>query len=149
VGEIAFSQGARVYFDSSTVIYAMEKVSPYWEILRPVWEASRRQVIQTVSSELLIVEVLPVPLRQEDPILLRDYESAVFSRDFQLVRVSAEVLHRAADLRARYGLKTPDAIHVATAIGDRCDVLITNDVGFRRVQEIPVIVLKDLVTKTE
>jgi predicted nucleic acid-binding protein len=38
-----------------------------------------------------------------------------------------EVYFEAAQLRARFGLKTPDALHLATAQHHRCDALWTND----------------------
>jgi predicted nucleic acid-binding protein len=50
----------------------------------------------------------------------------------------------AADLWARYNLRTPDALHVATAIDARCDVLLTNDAEIKRIREIVVLVLDEL-----
>jgi predicted nucleic acid-binding protein len=54
-------------------------------------------------------------------------------------------LRQAAQLRAQYNLKTPDAIHAATAMEVGCAQFITNDDGFRRVLSLPVVVLKDLL----
>ncbi len=34
---------------------------------------------------------------------------------------------QAAEIRARFGLKTPDALHLACAQHHRCDALWTND----------------------
>jgi predicted nucleic acid-binding protein len=39
----------------------------------------------------------------------------------------AAVFHQAAELRAQYGLKTPDALHLATARHHGCTALWTND----------------------
>jgi predicted nucleic acid-binding protein len=50
----------------------------------------------------------------------------------------------AADLRARYSLRTPDAIQVATAIGAGCMAFLTNDRGLRPVMELRILVLEDL-----
>ncbi len=41
--------------------------------------------------------------------------------------IDDEVLEKAASLRAETGLRTPDAILVATSMLAGCDVLITND----------------------
>jgi predicted nucleic acid-binding protein len=38
-----------------------------------------------------------------------------------------QVYLQAAQLRARFGLKTPDALHLACAQYHRCDALWTND----------------------
>lgn len=53
----------------------------------------------------------------------------------------------AAQLRANYTwLRTPDAIQVATAIVHKADLIVTNDENWRRLAQIPVIVLTDYVT---
>ena len=55
-----------------------------------------------------------------------------------------DIAHRAAEYRARYGLRTPDAIHVATAVQARAEVFLTNDRRLRRVEEIDVLLVEDL-----
>jgi predicted nucleic acid-binding protein len=50
----------------------------------------------------------------------------------------------AAELRARYNLRTPDALHIACAIDTGCDAFLTNDTGIKRVNEIRILVLDDL-----
>ena len=47
---------------------------------------------------------------------------------------------------AETGLKTPDALHAATAIRAECTLFITNDNDFRRVRDLPVVVLDDFLT---
>ena len=53
------------------------------------------------------------------------------------------VANRAAELRARWNLGTPDAIIAATAIETRCTHLVTNDPAFRRVENLKVLVVSD------
>jgi predicted nucleic acid-binding protein len=55
------------------------------------------------------------------------------------------VIERAAALRAATSLKTPDAIHAATALIEECTLLVTNDALFRRVPGLNVTVLRDLL----
>lgn len=51
----------------------------------------------------------------------------------------------AARIRAETGLATPDALHAVTALGAGCTAFITNDTDFRRVDDLPIVVLDDLV----
>ena len=64
-----------------------------------------------------------------------------------LVPATRQLWEDAARLRAETGLKTPDALHAATALRADCSLFITNDTGFRRVQGLPLIVLEDLLTE--
>jgi predicted nucleic acid-binding protein len=68
------------------------------------------------------------------------------STDLQLVAVSGVVLEQAAILRAGRGLKTPDAIHAASALVAGCTQFITNDPAFRRLAQLNVVVLNDLIS---
>jgi len=63
---------------------------------------------------------------------------------FRLLQVTSRIAESAADLRARYNLRTPDALHVAAGIDARCDAFLTNDTGIKRVTEIAVLVLDEL-----
>ena len=57
------------------------------------------------------------------------------------VEPSLAVAERAAQLRARYNLRTPDAIQAATAIVSHATGLITNDVGLAKVEDLEVLML--------
>lgn len=59
-----------------------------------------------------------------------------------MLEITAGVIEQATGLRARYGLKTPDAIHVATAIEEHADVFLTGDAALARCTEVNVEVLR-------
>jgi predicted nucleic acid-binding protein len=63
----------------------------------------------------------------------------------ELIPITVPILRTAAKLRAEQNLKTPDAIHAATAALSNCDFLISNDEGFRRLTSVSVIILNDLI----
>ncbi len=51
---------------------------------------------------------------------------------------------RAAELRARCGLRTPDALQIATVLTHRCDAFLTNDARLKQGDAVRVLVLDDL-----
>jgi predicted nucleic acid-binding protein len=56
--------------------------------------------------------------------------------------LSADIANQSARLRARYNLRTPDAIHLATALAANADVFITNDRDLIRVEsELPIVMI--------
>ena len=64
----------------------------------------------------------------------------------RLLPITQPILREAARLRTTTKLKTPDAIHAATASDAGCALFITNDAGFRGVGSIPLVILNDLLT---
>jgi predicted nucleic acid-binding protein len=52
------------------------------------------------------------------------------------VPVDNPVAERAAFLRGKYGIKTPDALVIASAILAQADVFVTNDLRLEQVEEI-------------
>jgi predicted nucleic acid-binding protein len=63
----------------------------------------------------------------------------------RLLPIAQVVLREAARLRATTKLKTPDALHLATAQGVSCALFITNDGDFRGVAGVPLVILDDLL----
>ena len=61
--------------------------------------------------------------------------------------VNAEVAGYAADLRAQYELRTPDALQIAAAKTANCQVFLTNDKALKRVEAVRVLVLNELEFK--
>ncbi|WP_404987325.1 type II toxin-antitoxin system VapC family toxin [Candidatus Hadarchaeum sp.] len=58
--------------------------------------------------------------------------------------MDAAIAERAADLRARYGLRTPDALQVATALHAGATAFLTNDARLKAVRELEVVLLDEL-----
>jgi predicted nucleic acid-binding protein len=64
----------------------------------------------------------------------------------RLISITPNILREAARLRATIPtLKTPDAIHAATALLSNCALFITNDLGFRRVPGLVLAILDDVL----
>jgi predicted nucleic acid-binding protein len=76
--------------------------------------------------------------------LVNNYEEILLnSISFHLASIDTKTSRMAADLRARYHLKTPDALQVASALNENCDAFLTNDTGFKRVTEIRILILDE------
>ncbi len=74
---------------------------------------------------LVTLECLVGPLRDENLGLHDHYLRAL--DQFRRLPLTEEQFIRAAGLRARHMLKTPDALHLAAAQTHGCDELWTND----------------------
>jgi predicted nucleic acid-binding protein len=56
----------------------------------------------------------------------------------EIIPLTREVIERATEIRARYGFKPPDAIHLAAAVVSGCDVFFTNDHRLDRFSDITI-----------
>ena len=147
MGSIALAPGARLYLDTSALIYAVERNPVFWPLLQPVWAAAKASIVRLETSALTLLEVLVGPLKSGNAALAATYDGLLHSRDLLVHTIDNAVLREAARLRSMVaGLRTPDAIHAATALLTSPDSFLTNDPDFRKVPGLPVTVLSDLLT---
>lgn len=146
MGSLILPSSGSVYLDANAIIYSYERVAPYSSLLDPCWNAAGPGSFEIVTSELTFLEVLVGPLKTGNTRLEAGFRALLLSStDVTLIPIDRPVLERAAQLRAATSLKTPDAIHAATALEHGCASLITNDPAFRRVVGLTVQVLNDLL----
>lgn len=87
-------------------------------------------------SELVIAEIFVRVFRDRDHLARLRYESILGT--LRLLPITQSVLYRAAELRALHGLKTPDAIHAATALLHPDATFATSDRAFAKVPGLTV-----------
>jgi predicted nucleic acid-binding protein len=146
VGVINVPSSGLIYLDANSIIYSVEKHRVYWPLVQPIWLAAKGNAIEIVSSELTLLETLVGPLKAGNAALAQAYEQLFQQAQTRLLPVSQTTLRDAAQLRATTKLKTPDAIHAATALKVGCSVFITNDRAFKIISGLSVVVLDDLRT---
>lgn len=94
-----------------------------------------------VTSRLTRLECRSRPLRAGDLATLAQFDVFFAGVELLVVEVGTAVIERATDFRARYNLKTPDAIHYASAVEVGATVFLTGDRGLSRCSEVPVEIL--------
>ena len=146
MGSISVPSTGLVYLDANAIIYSIEKRPGYAQLLQPVWQAAQTAPIEIVSSELVLMECLVGPLKAGNSGLASAYEQLFQQPRTRLLPISKAILRQAALLRATTKLRTPDAIHAATAQEVSCTLFVTNDAGFRGLSSLPLVVLDDLLT---
>ena len=92
----------------------------------------------------MVMETLVKPLREGDTVLERLFRDLFDSSEVRLIPTTRTLWEEAARLRATTNLRTPDALHAAAALRERCTLFVTNDAAFRRVQGLSVAVLGEL-----
>ncbi len=125
----------RIYLDSAPLIYLVENVAPYAQALSA--RLAQPGVIQ-LCSDLTRLECRVKPLRDGETALLAAFNNYFANIIATILPLTRPTIDQATELRARYGFKTPDAIHLASAIAAGCDIFLTNDYRLNKCAEIKV-----------
>ena len=144
MGELNLPMGSNVYIDTPILIYTLENHPDFYPLLQPLWAKFGNSEVSISTSELIITEALVSPLRSGDVRSIANYEQLIFHAGINLVQIDRTILLAATNLRAKYRIKTPDAIHAATALSLGCNRFITNDKGFRNIAGLPVSILSEI-----
>lgn len=136
----------RLYVETPPLIYFVEANPTYVDRMSFIIDhLEQSDTLRAVSSVITLAEVLMHPIKENKPALVREYQDILInSAEFSLMPVTVSVAQSAARYRAHYNLRTPDALHVATAIDAGCDAFLTNDLGLRRVTDLTILVLDEL-----
>jgi len=135
VGLIDDLESGPVALDTQIFIYFIEEDGRYLPLIKPLFEAIDAGDLLAVTSGLSLMEVLVVPYRLGNAALADRYESLLTrSRGLRFIEVDRPLLKAAAQLRATFKLKPPDAIQVAAALVGNCTSFLTND---RRIRAVP------------
>ncbi|MDR0328789.1 MAG: type II toxin-antitoxin system VapC family toxin [Planctomycetaceae bacterium] len=134
-----------VYLDTAPIIYYIEDVVPYADVLEPVFRQIKSGTLQVCTSTLTLAETLVVPHRKKDRTLLTKFETLLTQTpDLTLLPLTTEIAKEAAKIRAEFAFKTPDAIQLATACVSGADYFLTNDKGLTNFLSIRVVVLDEI-----
>src|ERR1035438_7435965 len=134
MGRLMLPASGKVYVDSNIIIYTVEHVEPYHAPLEHLWAAAAVGQVHLKTSQLTALETLVRPLRQQNHGLVAAFAEALEADDLEMIPNPLDILREAARLRAEVpSLRTPDAIHAATALLTGCDLLVSHDLGFRAV----------------
>ena len=129
----------RIAFDTSFLIALLEDDSR--QIPR-LFELAEKRSLTLMTSTVTLLEVLVRPYRNQALDVVNLYYGYLVRAPFvRLFDLSPEIADRAAELRARYNFKTPDAIQLATALAAEAKLFLTQDREFRKQKEIEVGIL--------
>lgn len=129
-----------VYLDASVVIYLVEEHPVFAPLLESRIAAAPSSIF--VVSDLTEMECLVIPFRNTNRRLIDKFTD--WFKQTKAVSLNKKIFHDAAQLRADFpSLKTPDALHLATAVHHGCDEFWTND---NRLERVNPSLIKNILT---
>ncbi len=130
-----------IYVDSNVVIRLIEGDAAARSPLEARLLPHRGKGPFLLTSRLTRLECQVKPLRSSDVSLLAIYDAFFAGVEVSLLELTPDVLEKATEIRARLNLKTPDAIHLASAVVAKASAFLTGDKALTRCTEIAVEVL--------
>lgn len=135
-----------VAVDTAVFIYFLEEHPIFLAAVRPLFASAARGQRDLVTSAVTLLEVLVVPYRAGNLPLAARYEALLTrGRGLRLIDVDRAQIRAAAQLRALYRLRTPDALQLAAALTANCSALVTNDRDFPDVPGFQIVQLSHYV----
>ncbi|MHB9106823.1 MAG: type II toxin-antitoxin system VapC family toxin [Armatimonadota bacterium] len=136
----------RIGIDTAPIIYFVEAHPIYDTLVTDLFRLVDEGIITGFTSVISLCEVLTRPCRSQNQSLIERYRSLLLeSHHFVCLDIDSQTAELAGQLRARYTLKTPDALQIAMAISADCQAFLTNDKNLQRVTEVQVLVIDDLM----
>jgi predicted nucleic acid-binding protein len=130
-----------IFLDANIIIYRVEAVEPFnQQVLVAVNDLVQKYPDGGFAvSRLSVMECLVKPLREQNSADIDSYRGFFTSTGLQIIEISALVIEKATLLRARHGLRTPDAIQAASAMSIKEPVtFLTGDKQLRKVPGLNV-----------
>jgi predicted nucleic acid-binding protein len=138
----------RVLIDTSIWIYHFEQHAIFGANAGQVIERLEDGAFRGIASELTLLELTVRPLQLGRQDAADDYETLLgYFPNLELEPISRQILLEAAALRARFRLRTPDAIQLATGLHAGATLAITNDESWRNLPMIETFILSDIDRK--
>lgn len=140
----AVEKHPRIGFDTAPLIYLIEDVSPYADLLALVFDRLENHRLNAATSAITLAEIFTKPLADKNLALVDEIKVTLKSfATLAIVAVDERLAETAALIRARYSIRLPDAIQVATAIQEGATAFLSNDKRLRKVDALEVLILDD------
>jgi predicted nucleic acid-binding protein len=133
---LALPHGALLLIDTAPIVYVLEQDPQFAKRFEPLFARHEAGELQFAVTTITLAEVLVGPLMQGEEALAKRYRDLLES--WQLVSLTADIAEMTARVRARYRLKLPDAVQVASALSIDAYALITHDRDFAVVRGLRI-----------
>jgi predicted nucleic acid-binding protein len=142
---ISAFKGKKLFLDSAPLIYFIDGVSSFQPILSELFTQNDLGYFSFVTSTITLLEVQVLPLRSGRDDIAANYRRLLTeSTSIEIIDLTKDIATTAARLRAKYSLKTPDSIQIATAIEYNADFFLTNDLRLKNIEDVNTLTLQDL-----
>ena len=133
-------RGCILALDTVVLIYFLEKHPVFYPTAREIFRKIEENCFPALISSLVFAELLVTAYKGNKATeAMKLMQVLTGFPHLKIAPLTPSIAAQAARLRAAYGIRTPDAIHLATAIEGGAAGFITNDKDLERLQkELPI-----------
>jgi len=126
--------GKKAFLDTNLFIYLIKENSKYLDKIYKLFDFLEKNNYQVITSTLTFGEILTKSYKDKRLDLIKSYRKLF--RDIDMVELNMEIAEFFAKFRAKYNIKTPDSIQLASAIYTKCELFITNVKNFVKFKSV-------------
>lgn len=131
--------GRQIAIDSPIFIYVLERHPEYLSPARSLLSQVQSGEFVAVLSVVGLIEILTGPKKRGRFDVAKEYKDLITHfPNLTIMGINDNIVELSSNLRAKYNLATPDAVHIATAVDFGAEKFITNDRNLRQVKEIAI-----------
>jgi len=132
--------------DTMVFIYHFEKSPEYSPLTLSLFDHIEKGFSKGVTSILTKLEIMVKPKLEGNQNLARTYDFLLRTFPNLVLRdLDDYVVDSASTLRAKYKIRTPDAIQVASALVGGASLFITNDSDLKKVSEVEIVIMREFL----
>ncbi len=131
--------GNRIALDTTPFVYFLERHPDYFRPAKSLFDRIEQGKLEACASTLVLTELLVPAFRTKDSSQAQSvFRLLSHFPHLSFVDITPSIAVQASRLRGESSLRTPDALHLATALDQEVDWFVTNDKGFTKLKGHPL-----------
>jgi len=138
------TKAGSVGIDTPVFIYHIEAQEKYTVLTQKIFSSMENGKWQGITSAITLMEINVYPWRAGREDVARKYEALLVNfPHLEIVNIDRDVARVAAQLRARFDIRPPDALQVAASLTMGVRGFLTNDRRLSVLQSLTDIIVLD------
>lgn len=134
----------KVFLDTTPIIYFLDYDVNYGEKTKAIFEELLEKEKNIVTSTITCTEYLTYPYKTNNFDKVDAFFEFVADCNILMHSIDVEIARKAAEIRAQYkDFKTMDALQLASACIQKCDLFLTNDKQLKQFKEVRCVMIEE------
>lgn len=133
----------KIFIDTAPIVYYLENNELYYTKMKKFWK--QYGDYDYITSAVTVTEYLTYPYKQKNLKMVDAFYAFVDGMSIEIKSIDNVIAEKAARIKAEYKFfKTMDALQLATACINGCNLFVTNDKQLKQFKEFDCITVEEL-----